>query len=280
MFKYIALNDTVYFGFSANLLSGAGADGATPLWDVRECGAAASAAPVLSGSATLLTHANYLDGSHEVSIAATSGNGFAANTDYLVYVCLTIDSVTPGMCVGGFRTAPVPSNVTQYGGTAGTFSGGRPEVNTTLIEGVDATNQIRDSILTDATRFAGADVGTIKTAVDTEVAAILAAVDTEIAAILAIVGTTGVVVDAASKSGYRLSATGVDDILDDPIPEAGKFAWPGSIRTILAFIGVLTRNKVVSDGTNTKFRNDADSADLVTFGKADDTVTFTQNEAV
>lgn len=39
--------------------------------------------------------------------------------------------------------------------------------DTTLIEGVDATNQIRDAILSDATRFPGADVGTIKTQTDT-----------------------------------------------------------------------------------------------------------------
>ncbi len=37
------------------------------------------------------------------------------------------------------------ANVTHFGGTAGTFSGGRPEVNTTLVEGTDATDQIRDA---------------------------------------------------------------------------------------------------------------------------------------
>lgn len=65
--------------------------------------------------------------------------------------------------------------------------GGNIKADTLMIEGVDATNQIRDAILTDATRFAGADIALIKGFVDTEittlltnVAAILTEVDTEI----------------------------------------------------------------------------------------------------
>jgi hypothetical protein len=38
-------------------------------------------------------------------------------------------------------------DVAQYGNANGTFASGRPEVNTTLIEGSDATNQIAASIL-------------------------------------------------------------------------------------------------------------------------------------
>lgn len=59
------------------------------------------------------------------------------------------------------------------------------DVNALRIEGIDATDQIRDSIVNDATRFAGADIATLLAAVDTEVAAILAAVITEIADIKA-----------------------------------------------------------------------------------------------
>lgn len=69
---------------------------------------------------------------------------------------------------------------------------GQVDANTLRIEGVDATDQIRDAILTDATRFAGASIAAILAAVDpevatliTNVATILAAVDTEVAAIKA-----------------------------------------------------------------------------------------------
>ncbi|MCR4300720.1 MAG: hypothetical protein NUV51_03845 [Sulfuricaulis sp.] len=116
MHQYATLEDTLYFGFAANLTSGAAGDGATPLFDVRLCGAAADAAPVLSGTPTLLTHANYSDGLHEVAIAATAANGFAAGNTYLVFVTLTIDSVTPAAMIGSFRLAPVPANATQLSG--------------------------------------------------------------------------------------------------------------------------------------------------------------------
>jgi len=57
--------------------------------------------------------------------------------------------------------APVAANVTQFGGVNGTFSGGRPEVNTTLIEGSDATNQIRDAVVDDATRIDASALNTL-----------------------------------------------------------------------------------------------------------------------
>src|SRR3990167_1448532 len=116
MHQYVALEDTVYFGFGANLTTGAAGDGATPLFDVRLGGATAAAAPVLSGTPTLLTNAGYIDGCYEVAIAATSGNGFAAGNTYLVFVTLTIDSVTPASCLGSFTLGPVPADAIELGG--------------------------------------------------------------------------------------------------------------------------------------------------------------------
>jgi len=55
----------------------------------------------------------------------------------------------------------VVANVTHFGATAGTFSGGRPEVNTTLIEGIDATNQIRDAVVDDSTRIDASALNTL-----------------------------------------------------------------------------------------------------------------------
>lgn len=117
MHQYATLEDTVYFGFAANLTSGAAGDGATPLFDVRLAGASSSAAPVLSGTPTLLTHADYSDGLHEVAIAATAANGFAAGNTYLVFVTLTISSVTPAACIGSFKLGPAPADVKKINGT-------------------------------------------------------------------------------------------------------------------------------------------------------------------
>lgn len=187
MFQYATLEDTVYFGFASNLTTGAAGDGATPLYDVRLAGAAAGAAPVLSGTPTLLTNASYSDGLHEVSIAATAVNGFAANNTYLVYVTLTIDSVTPASCIGGFRLAPIPSNTTQWLGTAVATPtvAGVPEVDVTHLNGVaqslldlkdfaddgydPATNKVQGLVLADA--VTGLTAANLDVAVSTRLAA-------------------------------------------------------------------------------------------------------------
>jgi len=105
-----ALGDTIYFHFASNDTGGSGDDGATPVFDVREAGAAASAAPVLSGSATLLTHANYPAGCHEVAIAATAGNGFAAGKHYAVFSTLLVDSENPTGWLGTFYLTAAGEN--------------------------------------------------------------------------------------------------------------------------------------------------------------------------
>ena len=115
---YHELNDTVYFWFGANDTSGSGGDGATPLADVRLAGAAASAAPVLSPTPVLLTDAGYPAGSYELAVAATSGNGFAADSTYAVFSTLTIDSQNPTGFIGSFTLSPVLSNVQEWLDTA------------------------------------------------------------------------------------------------------------------------------------------------------------------
>lgn len=111
MHQYGTIEDTLYFGFAANLTSGAAGDGSGSSFAVREAGASSSAAPVLTGTPTLLSHSSYSDGSYEVAIAATSANGFAAGKTYLVFASLTISSVTPNSLIGTFKLSPVVANV-------------------------------------------------------------------------------------------------------------------------------------------------------------------------
>lgn len=105
--QYATLEDTVYFGFASNDTSGSGGDGATPLFDVREAGAAASAIPLLSGTPTLLTHVNFPPGCYEVAVAATAANGFAAGDVFLVYCTLAIDSQNPSGFIGSCKLTPL-----------------------------------------------------------------------------------------------------------------------------------------------------------------------------
>jgi hypothetical protein len=104
--QYATIADTVYFWFGANDTSGSGGDGATPLFDVREAGAAAGAIPLLSGTPTLLSHANYPAGCYEVAVAATVGNGFAADDTFGVFCTLAIDSQNPTGFVGSCTLTP------------------------------------------------------------------------------------------------------------------------------------------------------------------------------
>lgn len=97
--------------------------------------------------------------------------------------------------------------------------------------------------------------------------------------ILADTGTDGVVVAAGSKTGYALSAAGVDAILDEAITEpAGVFTWPATLRSIIGWFGALMRNKRTQTATTETLRNDADDASIATSSKTDDTTTLTRGK--
>ena len=102
-FKDVEVGSIVYFWFAANLTTGAAGDGATPLYDVRLAGAAAGAAPTASGTPTLLTHANYPDGLHEIAIDTT---GYAEG-EYAVFFTLLISTVNPAGFAGSFKVVAV-----------------------------------------------------------------------------------------------------------------------------------------------------------------------------
>jgi hypothetical protein len=98
-FKHAEIADTVYFWMAANDSTGTAGDGATPLFDVRLAGAAANAAPTASGTPTLLSHADYSNGLHEIAIDTT---GYAAG-EYAVFCTLTISTVNPAGFCGSFK---------------------------------------------------------------------------------------------------------------------------------------------------------------------------------
>ena len=101
------IEDTVYFWFASHNTSGSGNDGASALFDVREAGAAASAIPLLSGTPALLSHANFPAGCYEIAVAATTGNGFAADDTFAVFCTLAVDSQNPTGMVGSCTLTPL-----------------------------------------------------------------------------------------------------------------------------------------------------------------------------
>ena len=132
MKQYATLTSTVFFWFASNNTSGSGDDGATPACDVRLAGAAADAAPVYSPTPVLLSAAGYPAGCYEVAIAATAGNGFAANNTYAVFCTLAADSQNPTGFVGSFDLKPVEANTKQVSGTAQTGNDNGADINTLI----------------------------------------------------------------------------------------------------------------------------------------------------
>ena len=149
------LEDTLYFWFAANDTSGSGGDGATALVDIRLAGALASAAPVHSPAAVLLTNAAYPAGCYEVEVDATAANGYAAGNTYAGFCTLAIDSQNPTGFIGSINLFPVISDVQEIGADA--------QSQIDLKDFVDAgydpgTNKVQGLVLCDAnTDMRGSD---------------------------------------------------------------------------------------------------------------------------
>jgi len=197
------INDTVYFWFAANDTSGSGGDGATPLYDVREAGAAAGAIPLLSGTPTLLTHANYPAGCHEIAVAATTGNGFAADDTFAVFCTVAVDSQNPSGFVGSCTLTPLAKSA---------------EI-TALDAVVDTVKAETALILTDTGTTLQAELDAIQAAVitnaaGTDIAADIIALKAETALILTDTGTTLQAELDALQAAVITNAAGVDIAAD------------------------------------------------------------------
>lgn len=80
---------------------------------------------------------------YNIDLSDNTDSGFyAAGNDYFVVLsAATIDGKTINAVIGCFsiENRNIKANVTQFGGTNGTFSSGRPEVNTTHLAGTSQT---------------------------------------------------------------------------------------------------------------------------------------------
>lgn len=94
-----------------------------------------------------------------LEVSVNPASGIPWNKSYYVLEEAVYDMLFAASALGYIANAPV--NVAQFGGSNGTFASGRPEVNTTLIEGSDATNQIRDAVVDDATRIDASALNTL-----------------------------------------------------------------------------------------------------------------------
>jgi hypothetical protein len=68
-------------------------------------------------------------------------------------------------------------------------------------------------------------------------------------------------------------------VWDEPLTQpSGVFAWAGSFRNVLNWLGALSRNKIITTSTLETLRNDADNADIATAVLSDDGTEFVRDE--
>jgi hypothetical protein len=122
-----------------------------------------TAAAILNGNMAKLDDAN-TTGFYSELIACTSGNGFEVGKSYNIYIEATVDGDEGGISYG-FECRDVhpvlgTDDKVLISADAQDLSGSL-DVNTKLIEGVDATDQIRDAVVDDATRIDASDLNAL-----------------------------------------------------------------------------------------------------------------------
>jgi hypothetical protein len=171
-------------------------------------------------------------------------------------------------------TALPAVNVTQFGGSAGTFASGRPEVNTTHAAGtawgsgaITAASIAADAI-TDAKVSSDVTIASVTGSVGSIATGGITA---------ASIATGAIDADAlAADAGTEIA----DAVLDRAITEpSGVFAWgAASLRTVIQLVGAMARNKQTQTATTFTLRNDADSGTIATATVSDDGTTTTKGE--
>jgi hypothetical protein len=149
----------------------------------------------------------------------------------------------------------------------------------------DAVAEIADAVWDEA-RSGHVTAGTFGEGVASVQGNVTGSVASVTGAVGSVTGSVGSVTAAVTvgtnndKTGYRLSAAGVDDILDDPLTEpAATFTWAGAtLRTVIAWLGAMGRNRRTQTATTATLRNDANSADISTSALSDDGTTAVRGE--
>lgn len=210
--------------------------------------------------------------------AATDFNGTTKD--------VTVDTwtVTPSGTISYkvFGSPPVSAsylpavNVTQFGGSSGTFSGGRPEVNmshitgssvstTTAQIGVRVVSMANDSVTANAIQDGAIDAATFANDAITAASIATDAITDDAIATGAIASTAfaaGAITASAIATGAidadALAADAIDEIWDEVVVDT----YTGR-QVLRAFMAALAA-KVSGMGTTTvTFRNPADSQDVI-----------------
>jgi hypothetical protein len=285
--------------------------------DVREWLGTAAATPTVAGVPEVdVTHysgtANptaHTAGYPIVTIKDGTGTGEIDTASGLVTVTAAVidqivdevwdEDATAHQTQGTFGQAigdPVADTNTIYKGVVTDATGANVAVDVVAVKAETAsvqsdTNDIQTRLPAalvsgrmDSNLQAGANnvITDAMVASDVTIASVTGSVGSVTGAVGSVTGAVGSVTVVSDKTGYRLSATGVDDILDEPITEpSAVFAWGGaSLRSIIGWVGAYSRNKRTSSATSQVVRNDANSADIATSASSEAAGVVTRDEWV
>jgi hypothetical protein len=277
-----AASSTVRFSFTTHAASGAAVapSSAFESADLRIYKDGSATQRSSANGITMTSPFDSVTGLHHVDIdlSDNSDSGFyAAGSFYEVHLVPdeTVDSLAVVKVLAYFDIGVPVANVTQFGGTAGTFSGGRPEVNTTHAAGtawasgaITAASLAADAITaakvaTDVTTeiqsglATASALSTVAGYIDTEIAAIIA--DTEDIQSRLPAALVGGRIDA-TVDATGMESGAIDAILDDTIGDGSL-----TVRQALKLMAAVLAGKVSgASSTTITFRNTADSADVVT----------------
>lgn len=278
-------------------------------WDHRAPGTAGAAIhPIDSNQAqagstatTIVLNASHVYGDDDLNgcvIQITDGTGYGQARIITDYVGATdTATVSPAWEITPDDTSEYVIhrgvvNVATVESAAVTSiqSGLATAASLTTVEGkIDTVDTVVDAILVDTGTTLDGKLDTIDGVVDailvdtgTTLDGKIDTIDANVDSVLADTGTDGVVVAAASKTGYALSSAGVDAIWDEPLAEpAGVFNWAttrNTFRDAFQFLFALGRNKIKQTATTATLRTDADDADIATATDSEDGTTFTRGE--
>lgn len=159
--------------------------------------------------------------------------------DFTVLEEATYDMLFAGSALGYIANAPV--NVAQFGGAAGTFAAGRPEVNTTHAAG---------------TAWASGAITAASIATD--------AIDADALAANALAEINAEVVDALNVDAYAELSS---------VPAA-----TATMTQMIRWLYLLARNKLTSSASTLTIKADNGSTNVATAAKADSGGVYTRDE--
>jgi len=179
----------------------------------------------------------------------------------------------------GFRAAGLNALLVEdaYSTTRGLSGTALPNAAADAALGLpisDAGGLDLDGVLSGNTPQTGDTYARLGAPAGASIAADLVVIDNFVDGLETTIGVAG-----AGLSDITINAASVDAIMDETFTQpTATFTWPATLRTVIPWLGVKSRNKMTQTSTTTTIRNDADGGDVSTSTVSDNGTTTTRGE--